>query len=196
MNRYNNFYEKTPVCNVYLSSSDANSDNEELAQIGVENLLLPIVFLLSFSVMAIVVQLLHQRTARKNGPQQKSVYGRTSTLSLELNSVDMQSLQKLDHNQPTKSIVPFQSRQCSGLTVDEVKDEDVGVAEDRPPQDKGKGLPSSIAKGKIISADAVELDNEASYERQRSAHRFEELVEMGALDEFFARYQDIKCKQI
>ncbi|KAL7531863.1 hypothetical protein ACHAXR_004282, partial [Thalassiosira sp. AJA248-18] len=74
--KYNNYYNRQPICNVEFSAQDL--DGNEYARIEVPNLFFPVIFFLGCAALAVVLQLLHRWALKTE--KSKSYMGRQSTI--------------------------------------------------------------------------------------------------------------------
>ncbi|KAL7549280.1 hypothetical protein ACHAWF_013032 [Thalassiosira exigua] len=106
-NEENNMKHK---CNVMLS--DQGGEEDEYAQIRVENLIFPVMFFFGFAVFAVLLEVYHLRATRKAKPDEtgksrrSTLVGRASTLNLfnSINEGDQRKQKKYDDNDDEEEV--------------------------------------------------------------------------------------------
>ncbi|KAL9181674.1 hypothetical protein ACHAXT_012017 [Thalassiosira profunda] len=185
---YNLEYNREPRCNVLLSEQDAEED--EFAQIGVENckskavylaptirskmhltsvvtaVIFPTMFFVGCAVVAIILQLYHERMMKTHRRGSGSLVGRSSTLNLyagmshnPLHSRDKKYDDKEDEEEGFPDPTPQQLQSMkSVLSRAERRIENGQSPEEtleiQPPR---RSTGSSLATG-VVTSSAVELD--------------------------------------
>jgi len=155
--------KRKPSCNVILSEQDGASS--EFTRITAQNLIFPIMFFLGFAILAVILQLYHQRAMRKNKGNLRSLVGRSSTLNLYASSKNVgRSMDKIKQEEEEESRGVPQNN--VGRSLDNIYDEE----EESRDAGAKNNLVSSIATGTILS-DTVHLDGFQYNGRDHTANK-------------------------
>jgi len=148
--------KREPNCDVILSEQN---DESQFTRISAENLLFPLLFFLGFAILAVILQLYHQRLMRKNKekPMQNrnTSFGRSSSLFASSRNVldtRRQKEEKIRQEEEESHGVPQKNggRSLGSIFCDE--EEEIHDVE------AGNNFVASIATGTAFS-DRVHLDD-------------------------------------
>jgi len=187
-------------CSIELSELD-NQESDDYTQISPKNMILPIIFFLVFAIVAIILQVVHERRKGKG-----DLMGRTSTLELfadrpskGFNESAKDAIKMLD------SSVPFRLHRPS-LFDEEKKDvEEEGcdldvkksvIFNDVSEDDFYNNDDNMAPRIKGLMGSSTITDTEGtpvrSYDENDLNHRIQKLIESGAIDDVLECFQEMK----
>jgi len=172
------------IYDLEISTADYDAD-DSMPPITVDNLLAPIIFFMICVVLAIVVQIFHQRTLSKG---LRSMTGRTSQLcdnALPYSKHDNEKM--VPRSQPNGRLrsTAAGSITLTGTSVPDVNPENGGLATSDEAQPDGS------------TAHGLEPNDDGSLAASvgNATARFHQLVKTGALDDFFDCYNELKTQK-
>lgn len=186
MKKYNEYYSRVATCNVQFDSVSDGAD--EFARITVENLFFPMIFFVGFAVFAILLQLYFVWSQRRN-EQQRHFIGRLSTIGVPPEHMQEGTDAKKDDSKYDNGAID--NTAFTGVAAAIMKESAAGAEEhssqagdDEQPKDQQL---ASTEEG--FSNPSPHQDGDEVYSK------FQQLVDTGAMDDFFACFQALKHKE-
>ncbi|KAL7533390.1 hypothetical protein ACHAXR_007666, partial [Thalassiosira sp. AJA248-18] len=163
------------MCKVDFSVEDREAN--EYSKISVENLFFPIIFFLSFAVLAIIVQIFRHRAWSKG---RTDFAGRTSSLDL------MREVKKEAAKEDSDATPPQPLPQPRIEAISIRKGTIVNMDCSNEVND------TFHENGNTYAVNEVNVSHSPSNDGDSATSRLHRLVETGALDEFFVCYNEIR----